>query len=100
MRIIKKKTLVEFSTTHSEAKGELDVWYNLMKARNYNTPHELKKDFAAVSIINAERVVFNIGGNKFRLIVSISYRCSIVFIKFIGTHAEYDKIDAATVSNY
>ncbi len=66
----------------------------------WGTPHDIKKLHRDADILVDNRVVFNIGGNKFRLIVKINYNCGVVYIKFIGTHSEYDKINAETIDAY
>ncbi|MGM0786909.1 MAG: type II toxin-antitoxin system HigB family toxin [Thermodesulfobacteriota bacterium] len=99
MRIIKKKALVEFydQTGRSDAKAPLESWYYEAKHACWKTPADIKAQFASASILKNNRVVFNIGGNKYRLVVKINYAAEIVFIRFIGTHAEYDRIDAEEI---
>lgn len=81
------------------AKAALDAWYSEAKAAEWGTPQEVKDKYASASILKSGRVVFNIAGNKYRLVVSINFEVGTVFIKFIGTHAEYDEIDAQEVSH-
>ena len=100
MRIIRKKPLIEFYTKHPQAKEPLKAWAMEAKHTTWNTPHDIKKLHRNADILPNNRVVFDIGGNKFRLIVKINYNCSVVYIKFIGTHAEYNKINAETVNAY
>ena len=97
MRIISRRPLREFAEKHADAKAPLDAWYRIIKGREYRSPHELREDFPTASFLGARRTVFNIGGNKYRLVVAIRYDARIVFIRFIGTHQQYDKIDVASV---
>ncbi len=97
MKIIKRKTLEEFWKKHANAKGSLDAWFHEMKKGAFPTPQSIKNRYASASIIEGNRVVFNIAGNKYRLIVGFAYEQQFGYIKFIGTHAEYDKVNAATV---
>jgi mRNA interferase HigB len=75
----------------------LRAWFKEANAANWGTPADIKRSYASASVLNANRVVFNIGGNKYRLIVVVHYRVRTIYIRFIGTHAEYDRIDANTV---
>ena len=98
MRIIAKRTLVQFwESGHGDAEQSLKVWYALAKAAIWSDPKEIKAMFASASFLANNRVVFNIGGNKYRLIVKVEYELKAVYIRFIGSHAEYDKIDASIV---
>ncbi len=99
MRIIKRKTLRDFynQSGHSDAEAPLEAWYHEAKHAHWKSPADIKAQFATASILKDNRVVFNIGGNKYRLVVKINYAAGIVFIRFIGTHAEYDRIDAEEV---
>lgn len=81
----------------SDAEQPILSWFEELEAANWNTPNELKDQFQNASIISNKRVVFNIHGNKYRLIVDIEYRLKIVFIVWFGTHKQYDKIDAKKV---
>jgi mRNA interferase HigB len=103
MWVIARKTLTRFVETRKTAadyralKGAVDTWYAEASAASWANHAEVQKHYRTASIINAERVVFNIKGNDYRLVVAIRYDKQIVFIKWIGTHEEYDKIDVATV---
>jgi len=97
MRVIAVRTLRQFWETHADAEQPLKAWYQDAKNAEWSEPKDIKQKYANASIICGERVVFNIKGNAYRLIVAIRYDLQIVFLKFIGTHAEYDKVDAATV---
>lgn len=81
----------------SDSEQPLKVWYSETKKAEWTSPHDVKKQFRSSSLIANNRVVFNIKGNKYRLVVSINYNSGWVFIRFIGTHDEYDKIDATTI---
>lgn len=99
MRVIAKRTLREFwkQRHRRDAEEPLKAWHQNAEAADWPTPGDVKDDYANASILGDNRVCFNIAGNKYRLIVHINYPYRIVLIKFIGTHAEYDEIDAETV---
>lgn len=97
MRIIARSTLREYWQKHPDTEQPLKAWFDDTSRANWKTPSEIRDNYANASIIANNRVVFNIKGNNHRLIVHIRYDISIVFIRFIGTHQEYDKIDATTV---
>lgn len=97
MRVIAKKTLQDFWKQAPDAKGALEAWYAEARHAQWKAPADIKTRYAHASIINNERVVFNVGGNKYRLVVAISFTAGIVLIKFVGTHADYDKINVETV---
>lgn len=81
------------SPQYSDSKNALEAWHKEVLKLDWNTPNEIKEMYKSASIIGDEKVVFNIAENKYRLIVTINYYAKIVFIKFIGTHKQYDKID-------
>lgn len=100
MRIISKSTLREFWENHprgAEAKTALKAWYDVARHATWLTPADVKAVYADASILKSGRVVFNISRNKFRLVVRISYKYGCVYIRFVGTHEEYDQIDAETI---
>lgn len=97
MRVIKKPTIIEFYTKHADAKNDLLAWHAEAKAAEWNSPHDILKDYPNASIIKGSRVVFNICNNNYRLVVKIHYNTGIVFIRFIGTHKEYDKINVEKI---
>lgn len=97
MRIVSKSTLRDFWIKHPEAKGPLEAWIAEVEPSKWQTPHDIKVRFSSASTLGDRRVVFDIKGNDYRLIVAVAYRFGAVYIKFIGTHAEYDKVDAETV---
>lgn len=82
---------------HADAREPLFAWYRHALRADWRAPAEVKRDFGAASVLRAGRVVFNIGGNKYRLVVWINYPYRVVYVRFIGTHAEYDEIDAQSV---
>jgi len=94
MRIISKRTLKNFyeQPQYADSKSAIESWYKEVSKLSWNNPNEVKEMYRSASIVGDEKVVFNIAGNKYRLIVSINYYAKIVFIKFIGTHKQYDKI--------
>lgn len=94
MRVIAKKILREFWIKHADSEQQLKTWYREASKAIWNNPAEIKNDYAKVSILKSGRVVFNICGNKYRLIIDINYNRQWIFIRFIGTHNDYDKIDA------
>ncbi|RLE45777.1 type II toxin-antitoxin system HigB family toxin [Candidatus Woesearchaeota archaeon] len=99
MHVISKKTLTSFwnISQYQETEEPLKSWYAETKTASWRTPMDVKEKYSSASIIKNNRVVFNIAGNKYRLIVKIHYNTGIVYIRFLGTHAEYDKIDAETI---
>lgn len=102
MRVIAKSTLRRFYSQkrYSDARGPLEAWHGEAGAADWKTPQDIQHLYAAASFCGNNRVVFNIGGNKYRLVVELQYAAGIVWVKFVGTHAQYDTIDAATVSAY
>ncbi|GAA0772254.1 type II toxin-antitoxin system HigB family toxin [Castellaniella ginsengisoli] len=97
MRIIATRTLRRFWDRHPDAKQAIQVWVDEVRQANWQQPADIKARYANASILGNRRVVFNVKGNDYRLVAAIAYRLGVVYVKFIGTHAEYDDIDAATV---
>ncbi|HDH04798.1 MAG TPA: type II toxin-antitoxin system HigB family toxin [Nitrospirae bacterium] len=97
MRVIARKTLREFWESHTDARQPLQAWYADVKHAVWKKPSDIKEVYRNASFIANNRVVFNIKGNKYRLVVVIQYEHSIVYIRFVGTHREYDRIDVATI---
>jgi mRNA interferase HigB len=98
MQIIAKRTLIQFWTRHPQAERPLRAWYGVVDKAAWTGPADVKAMFGtAVDFVADNRVVFDIGGNKYRLIVHVAYGYRRVLIKFVGTHAEYDRINAGTV---
>ncbi|CAN7372902.1 type II toxin-antitoxin system HigB family toxin [Variovorax paradoxus] len=102
MHVVANSNLIAFyqDPSYRDAEPGLRAWYEEAKNAKWTTPAVVKAQYANASIIANNRVVFNIKGNDYRLIVAIAYRMQYVFIKFIGTHAQYDQIDAATVDQF
>ncbi|HKI90080.1 MAG TPA: type II toxin-antitoxin system HigB family toxin [Draconibacterium sp.] len=94
MRVIAKKILREFWGKYTDSEQQLKSWYSETSKANWKSPNELKAEYTKVSILKSGRAVFNICGNKYRLIVDINYERQWMFIRFIRTHDEYDKVDA------
>lgn len=97
MRIISRRRLVEFWEVHRDAEQPLRAWYTEAKKASWNSPAEIKAVYRSVSILSNNRVVFNIKGNAYRLVVVVEYTQGKMFIRFVGTHAEYDRIDATSI---
>jgi mRNA interferase HigB len=97
MRIIARKTLCEFWEKNPKAQKPLQAWYADAKQARWQSPNDIKKVYRNASIVANNRVVFNIKGNDYRLVVAINYDFGIVYIRFIGTHNEYDSIDVAKI---
>jgi mRNA interferase HigB len=97
MRIIARNTLRDYWENHSDVEDALKTWYYDASRADWQSPADVKEAYRNASIVANNRVVFNIKGNKYRLIVAIRYDIGIIFIRFIGTHAEYDEVDAETV---
>lgn len=97
MRIIAKKTLRQFWECHPDAEEPLLAWYREVEQEDWDTPAKVKAKYRSASIVANNRVVFNIKGNDYRLVVKINYSYRVVYIRFVGTHAEYDTIDVERV---
>ena len=95
MRVISKRTLREFyeQPLYKDAEQPLKAWHSEAIKATWQTPHEIKAQIGTASIIDSSKVVFNIAGNKYRLVVDVDYSRQAVFVKFIGTHKQYDKLD-------
>jgi len=96
-RIIAKRTLRKFWEKHADSEQYLKTWYETTKNSNWKSPNEVKMTYINASILKNSRVVFNIKGNSYRLIVKFNYIKQWAFIRFVGTHSEYDKIDANAI---
>ncbi len=97
MRVIAKKILRDFWEVHSDCEQQLKSWFRETSKAGWTNPNEIKTEYPSASILNDNRVVFNIKGNKYRLIVKINFEYEMVWIRFIGTHKEYDAINATTI---
>jgi len=96
-RIIAKSTLKEYWENHADSEQYLKTWYDTAKTAKWFSPNDVKLTYINASILRDSRVVFNIKGNSYRLIVKFNYQKQWAFIRFIGTHSEYDKINADTI---
>jgi mRNA interferase HigB len=103
MRIIARRTLREFVASlagHRDqpaVKAALDAWFDETKKAHWRNAAEVKRSYATASIVSAERIVFNIKGNAYRLVVAVDFGRSIVWIKWLGSHKDYDRIDVSKV---
>ena len=100
MNVHNLSSLKDYWHKHSTARKGLELWYADVTSKHWKIPNAVKKDYARASIIGNNRVVFDIKGNDFRLVVELNYQKGWAIVKFIGTHAEYDKIDAETIDLY
>jgi mRNA interferase HigB len=96
-RILAKRVIVEFWEKYPDSKIYLETWYETVKSVEWFTPSEVKQFYSKASILKNSRVVFNIKGNDYRMVVKIEYQKQWLFIRFIGTHEQYDQIDANTI---
>jgi mRNA interferase HigB len=105
MRIIARRTLKEFVERrraykdYSALKAALDAWFDEVKTVRWSNATDVKRSYATASIVSADRIVFNVKGNDYRLVVAVDFEKSIVWIKWIGTHRDYDKIDVKGVQH-
>jgi len=97
MRVLARQTLRKFWTKHQDAKAQLEAWFAEANSAAWSNPSDVKERYGTASFLGKNRVVFNICGNKYRLIVHIKYEFETVIIRFVGTHAEYDRIDAKEI---
>lgn len=97
LRVIAKATLRQFWEAHPDAEQPLLAWYREVVREDWDTPAKVKQKYRSASIVGKDRVVFNIKGNAYRLVVRINYAYRIVYIRFVGTHAEYDDIDVQEI---
>jgi mRNA interferase HigB len=103
VRVISRRSLTKFaeslkgSKDHKAVKAALDAWFHEVVRAKWEGPADLRASYRNASIVGSERVVFNIKGNSYRLVVAVDYRRQSVFIKWFGTHADYDRIDVRTV---
>ena len=97
MRVINPERLIESLKRHSDAKQQLEAWYDRVRNEDWGTPAKLKKLHGRASIVGKNRAVFRIKGNRYRLVVEIDYNRKLVDIRFIGSHSDYDRIDVQEV---
>ena len=100
MRVIARNTLVAFYTAHPETRSALTRWYEVTKKADWTSMHEVQAAFSKAKVLNADRVRFEVAGGDYRLIAAFDFKRKIVFVKFIGTHKEYDSVDALTVARF
>jgi mRNA interferase HigB len=100
MRVIARRVLVEFWGKHPEAKMSLERWHTLVRAAQWKYTDEVQKAAPKAKVLNRERVRFEVAGGNHRLVAAFDFRRQVAFVKFVGTHAEYDRIDAMTVSQF
>lgn len=100
MRIVSRSTIVDYWGKHPETLAPLSHWLRVAKAAAWTDPQAVLADFSKAKALNGERVRFDIGGGDYRLIVAFDFPRQAAFIKFIGTHTEYDRVDALTVSRF
>ena len=105
MRLLSRSTLRQFVQTRKGAvdwqalRTAVELWISEIERADWKTTSDIKAKYASASIVTAERIVFNIRGNSYRLVVSVDFRKSIVYVKWIGTHVDYDKIDVRTIKH-
>lgn len=97
MRVIALRTLREFWERHPDARPSLEAWYSDAKEASWKAPSDIKDTYRTASIVGKNRVVFNIKGNSYRLVVAVQYEHGIVFVRSVGAHRDYDHIDVETV---
>lgn len=97
MRVISVASLRAFWLQHPDAEQPLKAWFEEASKATWTQPSDIKAQYRSASILKNRRVVFNIKGNDYRLVVAVAYRLQIVYVKFIGTHPQYDAIDAHTI---
>lgn len=97
MRVFNRSTVKAFADAHTDARQALFAWFAEVQQVVWSGPDDVKSQYPSASFLPGNRVVFNIKGNKYRIVVAVKYDFFAAYIRFIGTHAEYDKIDAATI---
>ena len=100
MVILSYKPIQDFTATFREAKSSLDEWFEKCETTQWTSFHQIKRTFNSVDAIGNDRYIFNIGGNKYRVIVIIHFRVRTMYIKWVGTHKQYDNINPLTVNDY
>ncbi len=100
MRIVARNTVVAYWIRHPETRASLEHWLTVTRVARWANGNEVMADFSKARVLNGERVRFEVAGGDYRMIVAFHYRLQIAWIKFIGTHAEYDRIDALTVDQF
>lgn len=100
MRIVARHTLIAFAGRHPQAQASLEHWFRLTKSAGWRSTQEVAAVFSKAKVLDAERIRFEIQGGNYRLIAAFDFERQIVFVKFVGTHAQYDRIDPFTVSMF
>jgi mRNA interferase HigB len=100
MRVIARNVLVGFWSKHPETRASLEIWHKIVRAADWRTMDEIQKAAPNAKALNRERVRFEIAGGNYRLVAAFDFRRQTAFVKFIGTHAEYDRIDARSISQF
>src|SRR6266404_8299480 len=100
MRVIARNVLVAFPGKHPETKVSLERWYKLTKAAHWISMDDVQAAAPKAKVLNRERARFEVAGGNYRLVVAFDFRRQIAYVKFIGPHAEYDRIDALTISQF
>ncbi len=91
MRILGRDKLTNFATKHADVRKQLDAWFDEAKRANWETTHDVKERYPSADFLSNNRVIFNIKGNSYRLIVKVRYQAGIAVVEWVGTHAEYNK---------
>jgi mRNA interferase HigB len=97
VRVIAVSTLRDFWQRYPDAEQPLKAWYEEATTATWTQPDDIKAQYRSASVLKNRRVVFNIKGNDYRLIVAVAYKLQVVYVKFVGTHKEYDAVDAETI---
>ena len=97
MRVVSHKTLFDYYTDNNQSKTALELWYAKITKQDFDNFNDLKRAFSSADFVGNHRVVFNIKGNNYRLVCIVKYSSQKVYVRFIGTHAEYDRINAKTI---
>jgi mRNA interferase HigB len=97
VRIIARKTLRDFWARHPDAEQPLKAWYREARLADWKGPDGIKQRYRTASFVKPDRAIFNIGGNKYRLVVAVNYVYKVVYIRFVGTHAQYDRINVSEI---
>ncbi len=97
MRVISRGPFRDFTAKHPQAKAPLDAWFAEARRADWGSFADVKAAHRSAETLPGNRVIFNIGGNKYRLVAKFAYRCRTVYVRFVGTHAEYDRIDASII---
>lgn len=97
MRIISAGTLRQFAEKHPDLKKTMNIWIDLVEKADWKSPAEIRRLFNTADFLADNRVIFDLGGNKYRMVCVVKYPYRIVYVRFIGTHKAYDRIDAATI---